>query len=207
MNKWGIAYTDWVAGVTTVEFALWGSFIIGAVASLAAANSSVIWNPPPPDGIPSTSIDQGVLHNALCSNYLAQQGGCGQVVWSKVIDVACQVRPDLAQQIRSLNQSQVQAAVDKALSVDISTPQTQVAYLNSVFNLDPNDLTVVTDVFNKLETIYSQSPDYPIVFEGTVNNLISQVPDFNLSQDKMSGLISSLQILRSSYVLWGGDQW
>jgi len=209
MSSVKTALTDWVAGVCSVEFAGPFSFIIGAAASLAVGD--VVGPTPLPTPIPSTSLDQGDLHNALVSNYIAQ--GFGQMSYANVINVACQVRPDLAHRIQSISQDQFNSAVTTALNTDVSTVQAQVAFLNSVFNFAYNDLASVTNTFNSLANIASSQPSapgflpLPLVWEVTVDNLINQVPGFNLSLANQSGLIASLQILKSSYVLWGGSQW
>src|SRR5690606_20306419 len=127
-QKFATAYTDWAAGAASAPLGLF-SFLIGAAASAALVNANDWAVTPVIVPIPTTSDDQGVLHNALCSNYMAQ--GFPDVNYNDVINVAVQVRPDLEPQIRATPEPEFNSQVQAALTRDLSTTQLQMDFLNS----------------------------------------------------------------------------
>lgn len=151
--------------------------------------------PPSPDPIPSTSDDQGVLHNALVSNYLVQTSK--PFDYSSIINMACQVRPNLTLEIQCTPKYQYDRLVSTGICLDLSTVQNQLIVLTGYINFNAQDLATVTSTLNTLTQVTD-----PTVWTTTVNNLIAQVPNFNLSQSDKSSFTGSLQILRSSYVYW-----
>ena len=192
-KKMSIAWTDFAAGLATAELGPI-SFVIGGAASMAKWNDFFTIYPVP-DPVPSSTNDQGVLHNVLCSNYLAPR--FPKVNYDDVINLACQVRPDLAHEIQAITEEYYNAKVLSALTEDLSTPKRQISFITSIIKLDDNDTTSVTNVLNNL----SKSED-PNIWEANVNGLIGMVPSFNLSQADQTMFMNSLSILRSSYVLW-----
>lgn len=193
-QKYALAYTDWAAGAASIGTGLL-SFVIGGAASLALYHTQGWSASIKADFIPSQSNDQGVLHNALCSNYIAS--GISGVTYQDVINMSVKVRPDLSEQIRRIPEDEFNKQVESALSLDLTTPEKQMEYLNSLVKLEPQDATIVADTFKNLSTI-SDSREW----EASVNRLIDQTRNFKLSQGDKEALIGSFQILRSSFVLW-----
>lgn len=194
-QKYACAYADWVAGVLTAETGP-ASFAIGAACSYGYAKYNG-WAivAPLPDPIPSTSDDQGVLHNAMLSNCFAQ--AYPQADYVNMINMACQVRPYVSLEIKSLSESYFNKIVNIIMCLDLSPVQNQITVLSGVIKFNAQDIATVTNTFTTLAQVTD-----PAIWSTTVNNLISQVANFNLSQSDKSSLTGSLQILRSSFVYW-----
>lgn len=201
MKKWqATGYADCAAGLAAIEL-LWGSFIVAGCASAAywGALPLVIKNPTNPTPIPTYTTDLGELHNAFVSNYLVQGFSDSPVDIPKAINVAIQVRPDLAPQFLTITQAQydqVMAVVDQ---YDFSSSQGLLSYITSVIQFTPQDLNTLTFALGKLDNLNS-----PILWVESVNSLITQVLNFTLDETNMNNLIGSLQILRSSGAYWSG---
>jgi hypothetical protein len=150
---------------------------------------------PLPDPIPSTSDDQGVLHNAMLSNCFAQ--GFPQATYVDIINLACQVRPYVALEIKCTTELLYNKYLHIVMCLDLSTVQNQITILSGLISFTSQDIATVTNTFTALSQVTDSN-----VWTTTVNNLISQVPNFNLTQSDKSVFTGSLQILRSSYVFW-----
>lgn len=194
-QKVKIAWADWVGGVTSASLGFI-SFGVAAATSLCYYNSqnwSVV--APTPDPIPSQSDDQGVLHNALVSNYLALSSKPFDYI--SIINMACQVRPNLAMEIRSTPKSQYDKIVNIGICLDLSTVQNKITILSGYITFNAQNLTTITNTFNTLSQVTTSND-----WANAVNNLITQVSNFSLPQADKSFFIGTLQILRSSYVYW-----
>lgn len=194
-QKYACAYADWIAGVLTAETGP-ASFAIGAACSYGYAKYNG-WAivAPAPNPIPSTSDDQGVLHNAMLSNCFAQ--GFPQADYTNIINLACQVRPYVTLEIQCIQPALFNKIVNTVICLDLSTVQNQITVLSGLISFTAQDLATVTNSFTTLTQVTD-----PNVWTTTVNNLISQVSSFNLSTSDKSGFTGSLQILRSSFVYW-----
>jgi hypothetical protein len=194
-QKVKIAWADWVGGITSASLGPI-SFGVAAATSLCFYNSQN-WSmvPPTADPIPSQSDDQGVLHNALVSNYLTQI--YKPFDYTSIINMACQVRPNLTLEIQSTPKSHYDRIVNTAICLDLSTVQNQMTVLSGYISFNALDLSTVTNVFIALTQVTT-----PNDWATTVNNLISQVANFDLSHSDKSLFTGSLQILRSSFVYW-----
>jgi len=196
------AWADLAAGLATAESGPI-SFLIGGCYSMSVWNSLDIVAPPSnPTPVPTYTNDLGVLHNALVSNYIAQGFSLQQISLPNAINVACQVRPDLAATLQATTQDQYDTVVKTLANVDLSTTQGRIAYISSVINFTPQDLATLTNAFNTLDAITC-----PILWVEYITMLIALIFGFNLVQTDMNNLVGSLQILRASGAYWNQYQW
>lgn len=195
-QKMAIAWADWGSGLAAAALGP-VSFLVGGAASMVvyhtfkASQSPVIQ----PDPIPISSNDWGLLHNALCSNYLSQ--GYQRVNYQDIVNLACQVKPELESEILNVSEDTYNAYVIKGLCLNLFSPQLKIDFTKTIINLDVSDSNVVLSYYNELVDA-EDTNDWTTI----VNNLIGCIVDFNLSQFEKDIFSNSLTILRSSYVLW-----
>lgn len=122
------------------------------------------------------------------------------VNYTNVVEVACTVKPSWAQQIQATPQQTFDGLVNAALALDLSTVQNRINALTSqITGFTPSEISRITNSFNSLQYITD-----PVMWASCVNNLNAQAQQFTLPQAEKDTFISSLQILRSSFVLWNG---
>ncbi len=198
-QKIAIAWVDYAAGLASVELGPL-SFAIAAAASMAYYQDKHVsegWNLSfrIPEPIPSTSDDEGILHNLTCEQFIAN--GYTLVTYSNIIQSASEVRPDLSSELQSITQTYFDEKVTSAQTQALKTSQEQLDYTMSIIPLNNTDQVPFLNTLNILQTAEQAQ------WVQSIDSLILQVNNFTLTQEEKSGLINSLQILKHSYVLWG----
>lgn len=198
-QKMAIAWVDYAAGLASIATGAL-SFAIGGAASMAyywdkKANSGWSVAIPTPHPIPSTSNDQGVLHNLTCEQFTAN--GFTTVNRTNIIQSASEVRPDLTAELQSITQLYFDDKVNTAQTQAMQTVQDELNYTVSIIPLNSVDQGIFTGTLNILQT--ADEPQWV----NSIDTLILQVSNFTLTEAEKIGLVNSLQILKHSYVLWG----
>lgn len=198
-QKMAIAWVDYAAGLATIGTGAL-SFAIGAAASMAYyadkhANDGWNINFPIPNPIPSTSEDQGILHNLTCEQFIAN--GNTLVTYSNIIESASQVRPDLSAELQSITKKYFDDKVNSVQSLSLITVNEELDYTMSLIPLNDADQVTFSETLNILQTA-DQDP-----WVNSIDTLILQVTNFTLTETEKIGLVNSLQILKHSYILWG----
>ena len=198
-QKMAIAWADYFAGLASAALGAI-SFAIAAAASMAYyqdKHASEGWGIifPGPDPIPSTSEDQGILHNLTCEQFIAN--GFTLVTLSNIIQSASEVRPDLTSELQTITQSYFDEIVNTAQTQPMSTVQEQLDYTISIIPLNSSNQETFIETLNNLQQAEENQ------WVSSIDSLIIQVDSFALTVIEKVGLINSLQILKHSYVLWG----
>lgn len=198
-QKNAIFWCDYCAGLATAGLGAI-SFAIGAAASTAYymdKKATEGWNIdfPVPNPIPSTSDDQGELHNLTCEQFIAN--GFTLVTLSNIVQSASEVRPDLTSELQSITETYFDEKVSAAQTQSMKTVQEELDYTMSYIPLNNTDQIPFIATLNVL-----QSAD-EIQCVNSINNLILQVTNFTLTETEKTALINSLQILKHSSILWG----
>lgn len=198
-QKEAIAWVDVAAGLASAETGP-VSFLIAAAASMAyykdkVANEgwmAVITEEPT---LPSTSNNQGVLHNLLCEKYLTD--GYDEVKYSETIITAIKVRPDLANAINAIPEDYFHQKVEIAQQVNLSSPDDKMNMIGNTVPVHGADRNLL---FQSLVEIENSSSDDE--FQDKVQNAIQAIPNFELNDSDKIILTNSFEILRNSYQLW-----
>lgn len=198
-QKWAIAWCDYCAGLASAGLGAI-SFAIGAAASTAYymdKKATEGWSIDflVPNPIPSTSDDQGELHNLTCEQF--QANGFTAVSLSNIVQSASEVRPDLTSELQSVTQAYFDEKVSSAMGQPMKTVQQELDYTMSIIPLNNTDQVPFTETLNILQT----ADEAQCV--NSIDNLILQVSNFTLTETEKTALANSLQILKHSSVLWG----
>jgi len=198
-QKMAIAWADYFAGLASAGLGAI-SFAIAAAGSMAYyqdKHATEGWNIDfaVPDPIPSTSEDQGVLHNLTCKQFIAN--GNTLVTYSNIIQSASEVRPDLTSELQSITQSYFDEIVTATQTQPMSTVQQQIDYTISIIPLNSSNQEPFIETLNNLQQAEENQ------WVSCIDSLIIQVDSFALTVIEKIGLITSLQILKHSYALWG----
>jgi hypothetical protein len=198
-QKRAIAWVDYAAGLASVETGPL-SFAIGAAASMAyyydkkaSEGWGIVFYPPQP--IPSTSNDLGILHNLTCEQLVAN--GFTQSNYDNIIQSASEVRPDLSTELNAITISYFNEKVNSVQLIDLITPESELEFTLNIIPLNVYDQNIFLQTLNILQNANETE------WVNNLNDLILQISSFTLSETEKTGLINSLQILKHSFVLWG----
>lgn len=198
-QKEAIAWVDVAAGLASASAGPI-SFLIAAAASMAYYKDKVAndgWRAIATEEptLPSTSNNQGILHNLTCEKYLTD--GYDQVTYSKIVITAIQVRPDLADPINSMSEDYFNQKVQQALQENLVSVDDK---LNVILNTVPLNGANSDILLQSLHDIDNSITDDER--KTNVQSAINMIPSFALNNNDKSVLTNAFEVLQHSYQLW-----
>lgn len=117
--------------------------------------------------------------------------------YEDVVNVACEVKPELEKELRGISEDTYNSYVLKALCANLTTPEDQLEFTRRIISLDENDANTVIDIYRQLH-----ETEEPNEWFERVSSLINMIADFKLSEEDKYNYSKSLEILRASFGLW-----
>jgi hypothetical protein len=200
-----IMWADWGAGFASAELGP-GSFLVGAAASASLYFNTISqMSTSQQQRISNFTFDTtyindlervGVDHNKVCKLYILDNNF--NFNFNLFKQYAISVRPDLYEPLMLIEETYFNEIYNSILTVNYTNANSILNFIKSYIDLNHTDSQ---RLYNHITEILDYI-DNEVIVEHTIDDIISEINTYSITQQAKERLLVSFYILKNSNSLW-----